>query len=99
MKKAFEDALKAQLTTLKLRDRAILRLHVVEGVSIERIAAAYGVHRVTVARWIWNAGEIVLEGVRRYFKSRYGIVPSECDSIVHLVRSNLSLDLPRLLAD
>lgn len=99
LKKAFEDALKTELTALKRRDRAVLRLHVIEGVSIEKIAAAYGVHRVTVARWIWTAGEIVVEGIRRHFKSRYGIVPNECDSIVQLVRSNLSLDLGRLLAD
>jgi len=99
LKKAFEEALKTELTSLGKRDRTVLRLHVVEGVSIERIAAAYGVHRVTVARWIWTAGEIVLEGLRRHFRRHYGVVPSECDSMAHLVRSNLSLDLPRLLAD
>ncbi len=98
LKKAFEEALRTELTSLGKRDRTVLRLHVVEGVSIEKIAAAYGVHRVTVARWIWTAGEVVLEGLRRHFESRYGIVPSECDSMAHLVRSNLSLDLPRLLS-
>ena len=57
------------------RDRAILRLHVVEGVSIEKIAASYGVHRVTVARWVWTAGETLLDGLRGRFREKFGIVP------------------------
>ena len=60
---------------LSPRDRAILRLHVVEGVSIEKIAASYGVHRVTVARWVWTAGETLLDGLRARFQEKFGIVP------------------------
>src|SRR4051812_34296627 len=97
LKSEFEEVLRTHISALSARDRAVLRLHLVEGVSIEAIARARGVHRVTVARWIWNAGEILLDALRRHFKDRHGMVPAECESLVHLVRSQLSLDLAQIL--
>jgi len=95
----FEEALRVQLATLSPRDRGVLRLHLVDGLSIEKIAVVHGVHRATVARWIWTVGETLLAGVRRHFRETFGIVPRECDSLAHLVRSQIGLDLPRILAD
>jgi len=92
-----QQVLKRGIQTLSTRDRTVLRLHLVDGLSIEKIATTQGVHRVTVARWIWNAGEILLDGVRRHFKDHHGMVPSECDSLAHLVQSQISLDLPGIL--
>ena len=96
-KAEFEQALRDQIRALSERDRTVLRLHLYDHLSLEDIAAARGVHRVTVARWIWNAGEIVLEGLRRHFKEHYGMVPSECDSLARLVQSQLALGLRSLL--
>jgi RNA polymerase sigma-70 factor (ECF subfamily) len=92
----FEKALKAQIASLPARDRAILKLHLLEGVSVEKIAMMRSVHRVTVARWIWKASEAMLDGVRQYFLTQHGLIPGECDSLVNLVRSRLSLDWARL---
>jgi RNA polymerase sigma-70 factor, ECF subfamily len=97
-KRELETAIRDQIAALAARDRAILRLHIVEGVSIEKIAASYGVHRVTVARWVWTAGEGILDGLRRCFHERFGIVPHELDSLARLARSRLSLNLAELLA-
>jgi RNA polymerase sigma-70 factor (ECF subfamily) len=97
-KRELEAAIRDLVATLSPRDRAILRLHVVEGVSIEKIAASYGVHRVTVARWVWTAGETLLDGLRARFKEKFGIVPREFDSMARMARSQLSIDLPGLLA-
>jgi RNA polymerase sigma-70 factor (ECF subfamily) len=92
-KVACEQAIREQIGLLSQRDRTVLRLHVIEGVSVDKLAASYGVHRVTVARWIWNAGERVLDGLRRHFQERFGIVPHEFDSLARLMRSQLSLKL------
>jgi RNA polymerase sigma-70 factor (ECF subfamily) len=97
-KREIECALRELVAQLSARDRAVLRLHVVEGVSIEKIAASYGVHRVTVARWVWSAGETLLDALRARFRERFGIVPGEFDSIARLARSQLSIDLTALLA-
>ena len=97
-KRELEVAIREEVEALSARDRAVLRLHVIEGVSIEKIAVSYGVHRVTVARWVWTAGETVLDGLRRRFQQRFGIVPGELDSLARLARSRLSLSLTDLLA-
>jgi RNA polymerase sigma-70 factor (ECF subfamily) len=96
-KLAFEEAIRSEVARLSPRDRTVLRLHVIEGVSIEKLAASYGVHRVTVARWIWSAGERVLEGLRLHFSQQFGIVPHEFDSLARLMRSQLSLKLSEAL--
>ena len=97
-KREMEAAIRELVPQLSARDRAVLRLHVVEGVSIEKIAASYGVHRVTVARWVWTAGETLLDALRARFREKFGIVPGEFDSLARLARSQLSIDLPALLA-
>jgi RNA polymerase sigma-70 factor (ECF subfamily) len=98
-KTEFERVLRMKLCELPPRDRTVLRLHVIDGVSIEKIAVAHGVHRVTVARWVWKAGEIVLEGVRRHFKEQHGMVSVECDSLVQALTSQISLSLAHLLQE
>lgn len=98
-KRELEAAIREQVASLSARDRAVLRLHIVQGLSIEKIAASYGVHRVTVARWVWTAGEGMLDGLRRRFRQRFGVVPQELDSLARLARSQLSLNLVELLAD
>jgi len=98
-KRELESAIVRLFTQLTPRDRTVFRLHVLQGLSIDKIAKAYGVHRVTVGRWIWNAGEIVLDGLRRHFADQLGIVPAEFDSLARLMRSRLSIDVRRLLED
>ncbi len=96
-KHEFELALRGLIDALPARDRNVLRLHLIEQVSIEKLAVMYGVHRVTLARWVWNAGEILLTGLRRHFRERFGIELGEFDSLARLVRSQLSVDLGQLL--
>jgi RNA polymerase sigma-70 factor (ECF subfamily) len=93
----FEKAVRELLVRLETRDRIVLRLYILEHVSIDKIAGMYGVHRVTVTRWIWNAGEHLLAGLREHFRHRFGIELREFDSLARLVRSRLSLDLDRVL--
>jgi RNA polymerase sigma-70 factor, ECF subfamily len=97
-KREFETAIREEVAALSERDRAILRIHLIEGVKIETIALSYGVHRVTVARWVWTASETMLDGLRRRFHERFGIIPHDFDSLVRLARSQLSLNLRELLA-
>ena len=93
----FEVTLRKLLTQLEPRDQNVLRLHLVEQVSIDKIAVMYGVHRVTVGRWVWNAGEIILAALRRHFRERFGIELQEFESLARLVQSQLSLDLEQVL--
>jgi len=91
---AFGDA----IGRLATRERVLLRLHLVDGLSHERIAAMYDVNQSTVTRWIGKARESVLEETQRLLGERLGASATEVESLVALVRSELDLSLTRLLA-
>jgi RNA polymerase sigma-70 factor len=98
VKAHLELALREELTRLPAERRALLRRHLVDNESVDSIARAIGVHRVTVARWLWSSGEEILENLRRRFQNELGILPPDFDSLVQLARSTISVDLQALLA-
>jgi hypothetical protein len=75
----------------------VLRLHFLENESVDSIARRMGVHRVTVARWLWASGEQVLGNLRQRFHDDFGVVAPDFDSLVRLVRSTMTVDLRDLL--
>jgi RNA polymerase sigma-70 factor, ECF subfamily len=85
----FAGALKAALATLTLKERAVLRLHVVGGLNIDKIGAIHRVHRATVARWLVSSRQQLLAEVQRRLGDRLGLSPAEVDSLAGLVRSQL----------
>lgn len=92
-------AFRAALAAMPARERGLLRLHYLERMTPARIGTVYGVHRTTVMRWLAAAEEAVLAATRAELGGRLGLSPSECDSLVALVRSRLELTLDSVLAD
>ncbi len=92
---AFSDAF-AQLSP---RERNVLRLHLLEGLNIERIGAIYHVHRSSVARWITRAKGEVLAESSRLLGQRLGASASEVRSLIKLVHSQAELHLSAVLAE
>jgi RNA polymerase sigma-70 factor (ECF subfamily) len=88
---AFRAAFSAALGALSRRDRALLRLHVLDGLSVDEIAPTYGVHRATVARWIAAAKQDVLATTRRNLMHDLRLHPDEVDSLIRLVHSRIEL--------
>ncbi|HXU60390.1 MAG TPA: sigma-70 family RNA polymerase sigma factor [Polyangia bacterium] len=93
----FEAGVRAALAALADRDRLLLRLTVVSGLSHEKVAAIYGVNQSTVTRWITRARAAVLEATEREVCARLGLPPSEFRSLAGLFLSNLDLSLSRVL--
>ena len=93
----FEAAFRGTFEALSPRERTLLRYQVIDRLGIDRIAAIYGVHRATAARWAAHAREALVEGVRRALQARFGIGSEELDSLLRLLDSRLELSL-RLLA-
>ena len=91
------DAVVASLGRLSDRDRALLRLHLGDRVSIDRLGAMYGVDRSTAARWLAAAREALVAGARDDLRERLRLSDRECESIVALVQSELHVSLVRLL--
>ena len=93
-----EQAIGDSLRELPPRDRAILRLHLVEGVTLERVGRLYGVSRATAARWIANARDAVLSATRQRLRVRLGLGAKELESLLQLVQSRLDLRISVVLA-
>src|SRR5690606_27304661 len=53
------DAIIAALDASSARDKALLRLHLKERLSIDALGAMYGVNRATAARWLVTARKTV----------------------------------------
>jgi RNA polymerase sigma-70 factor (ECF subfamily) len=93
---AFSAALREALACLEPRLRSVLRSTYVDGVSADKLAKLYGVHRVTVARWLGDARLAVAEDTRRRMAVALAVPAEESESILRLVRSRLDLSLGAL---
>jgi len=91
----FQLALQAALDALPERDRTLLRMCFVDGLTIDGIGSIYGVHRATAARWIASIREGILKKVQSVLVLDFGLRASEFESLVFLVKSELQLSLRR----
>ena len=88
-----EEAFKSAVKDLPPRDRLILRLHAVKGLSMEAIAAMYRVNQSTVSRWIARSRDTLLERLQDHLEQRFGVRKLEVESLVKLVRSRVDISL------
>ena len=93
----FRLAFSAALAALPSRERTALRLHVVDGLTIDQIAPTFDVHRATVARWINTARETALEQTRHHLMRELRLGASDADSLIRVAQSRVDLSLERLL--
>jgi RNA polymerase sigma-70 factor (ECF subfamily) len=94
---AFEDALEQALARVSERDRALLRLHVVSGLSVERVGKMFSVSQPTASRWLAQAREALLEDVKATLQAQFGAGSQELASLANLVASRIDLSLSQLL--
>ena len=93
---AFNDALREALEALEGRPRDVLRMHHAAGQSIDEIAARFGVHRATAARWIVAARVELVRETKKRVQARTRLSDAEVDSVMGLVASKLDLSISRL---
>jgi RNA polymerase sigma-70 factor (ECF subfamily) len=93
----FSEAFQVALQRLVSRDRNLLRLHLLGGVTLDQLAAMYGVHRATVVRWLSSARAQVLATTRATLRERLQLRPSELESLLGLAESRLDLSVERML--
>jgi RNA polymerase sigma-70 factor, ECF subfamily len=96
-RKAFEQALTLALARLPERERVLLRLHLVNGVSVEKIGKMFDVSQATASRWLAGARETVLDDIKATLRDQLGATPDELASLAGLVASRLDLSLSLLL--
>jgi RNA polymerase sigma-70 factor (ECF subfamily) len=92
-KAAFRDALLA----LAPRDRNVLRMVYVDGLTAEQVGLAYGVHRVSVARWIGTIRTTLFERTRDTLATRLKVSHGELHSLTRMCLSQLDVSIERIL--
>jgi RNA polymerase sigma-70 factor (ECF subfamily) len=93
----FGQSLKEALRRAPEQDRAVLRLHMVNGVSVEKIGKMLGVAQSTASRWLAKARENVLADLKTILKQRLGIASAEIESLADLLASRLDLSISQVL--
>ncbi len=92
----FQRALDDSLAALSDRSKDILRMHYLGGLNIDAIAAAYNVHRATVARWLSGIRSVLLANVRARLAETVRPTSSAFQTLVTAMRDEVRLDFPPL---
>jgi RNA polymerase sigma-70 factor (ECF subfamily) len=91
-----EQAIGEALAQLESRDRLVLRLHLVSGMSMTAIAGIFGVNHSTIGRRMRRVCDQLLAQITRSLEEiRVG--ESDLASVLRVVASQLDLSLARLL--
>lgn len=94
----FSEAFQAVLATLTTDERNVLRLHYLDGLTIEQVGRTYGVSRATAARWLQSARATIVERIRAALSDRVDPGSAGPSSVLALVQSQLGMSLRRHLA-
>ena len=92
----FKVCFQEALAQLGKREKSVLRMSLVEGLSIDDIGKVYDVHRATAARWLTSAREQLVRDCRVKLAGRLGVSEPELDELMGNVQSNLSISLGQL---
>ncbi len=95
-RKEFRMAFQQALHSLESQERNVLRMYLVEGLTIDQIGAVYHVHRATAARRVASAREKLLGETRRRLVNALNLNTRQFESMMNVIRSHLDLSLDRL---
>ena len=95
----FKAAFAEVLTGLAPRDRNVLRLVYVDGLTADQVGLAYGVHRVSVARWLQQIRASLFSRTKQLLSERLRLSPSEFESVTRMCLSQIDVSLDRILVD
>lgn len=93
----FKLALHDAIKDLSAEDRTLLRQQIVDGMSIDAVGAAYGVHRATAARWLNRARAALVNATHERLAERLKLPVEQMDSVIRLVSSQLDASVIRYL--
>lgn len=94
----FHAAFKQALATLELKERRVIRLRFLDGLTLDELAAYFRVHRATVVRWLAELTERLFEETKRRLRVQLTLEQPEVDSLLRAARS-IDFSLSRLLRE
>lgn len=93
----FKDEFAAAVGRLTARERTLLRMSVVEHLTVRQLATMYGVHHATAARWVARAKDSLVQGIRDGLAGRLQITQRRLQGIMALIQSQLDVSIARVL--
>jgi RNA polymerase sigma-70 factor (ECF subfamily) len=96
---AFRDAIRAALASLSSQQRNVLRLHLVSGISTEKIGTLYHVNQSTAARWLQSARAAIRAGAEARLTTALGVSHGELAALTRLILSRLDVSITSLLRE
>ncbi len=93
----FRAAFTSALASLNARQRNLLRHHYVHGLRFDEVAGIFRVHRATIARWIAEAREVLLERTRAELREQLAIDTDDVDDIMRVLQADLGMNVTQLL--
>ena len=93
----FGSALREAFASLEPGERNVLRMHFLEGLSLNQIAAMYQVNKSTISRRMARAREILLERTRAQLERALSLPATELDSLLQQLGPRLDLSLSSVL--
>jgi RNA polymerase sigma-70 factor (ECF subfamily) len=93
----FHQALRDALHRAPEKDRALLRLHFVENIKVERIGKMMGVSQSSASRWLEKARQSLLLDIKAILAARLGMSDSDVEYLAGAFVSRLDLSISQLL--
>jgi RNA polymerase sigma-70 factor (ECF subfamily) len=93
----FKEAFQKTLASLPPKERNVLALYYLEGMSSAAIGKLYGVHGLTIRRWIADCRKTILDETMVLLKKRLKLRSAELNSLLALVQSQLDESISRFL--
>jgi RNA polymerase sigma-70 factor, ECF subfamily len=93
----FRQAVREAFSVLAADERHLLRLYVVEQLSMYELAALFRVNQSTVSRWLKTVRQTVYEETLRRLQARLGLSARDFKSFLAVLDSQLDLGISQLL--
>jgi RNA polymerase sigma-70 factor, ECF subfamily len=97
-KDEFERAFVEAMERLTARERTLLGLKIVAGLTLERIGLIHQVDLSTASRWIASARNKLMKATEEILGQRLGLSLTEMQSLARLIASQIDISIARLLA-
>lgn len=95
----FREAFREAVRALPLRDRTMLRLNVLDGLSIDDLAPLYKVSRATAARWLASARARLVALTKDELQATLRLDGLEAERLLESIKSGFELSLSGVLRE
>jgi RNA polymerase sigma-70 factor (ECF subfamily) len=93
-----KQAIREAFAALEVRQRNLLRQHILDELTIDDLAKLYRVHRATCARWLADARADLGKQTRKRLVAALGTPSDELESVLRFLDSDIELSISRILS-